>query len=69
MDRGAWWAADYSPQGSKESDMTEATLHARASKANLGVNSPLTVTSQLPLQATQLQPQAICTPHWPCFGV
>ena len=23
MDRGAWW--DYSPQGCKESDMTEAT--------------------------------------------
>ena len=25
-DRGAWWAT-YSPQGQKESDMIEATLH------------------------------------------
>ena len=28
MDRGAWWAK--SPQGCKESDMTEVTQHAHA---------------------------------------
>ena len=32
MDRGAWWAT--SPQGPKESDMTEATQNAHTAPEN-----------------------------------